>query len=932
MMREKQLRAAVIFLIFIVAASGFAIEKRPLKFTDVMKFREIQHVRFSNDGRIIAYTAQPDRGDGEVIVHAGGKTFSIPLGSRPVISADSRWVAAAVVPSLAEKERSDRDKNAGKPENGLALLETATGRIHSFQRSEDYVFSDDSQWLAFLRSGDTPESGKKKPGTGKYVGKELTVYHLTAGQAVHTIPFVRFFAFDSTSRYLAYAVADTSARHNSLNVLRLDHPDRPETVIDFQEKGIYEKLTWNNRTGVLAYLAATLNQKGEPDSPSLWIWDPEQEQFTGVVGIEGIPQGWEVPMNTRLSWSEDGERLFFGLKPAGKKDDGESPDGQEGSGLSDETEEKEPPFDPYDTEAILKGRGVDVWHWNDPLINSQQKVMWPREKNRTFLAVYHVSDACLVQLADEHMPDIRPGRHPRWALGMSDLPYRRLMTWLGRFADIYLVDMRTGEREKILEKYDGFPRLSPGGRYVVYYDDAHWHVYNRDSGKHRNMTRDMNVPFYNEDHDYPSPVPGYGVAGWLKEDAAVLIYDKYDIWMIPLDDGEAVNVTGGYGRKTLRTFRLIDLEPDRETHEKGERLLLSSYHHMDKNDGFYETDLSGTGVKVLLEEKKKFRFITKAKDAEKILYTRESFEEFPDLWTANLDFRSRKKISEANPQMDEFAWGKAELVEWNSLDGIPLQGVLIKPADYKKGERYPVLVYYYRFFSQRLYEFNQMVVNHRPNFPFYSSNGYCVFLPDVRFEVGRPGFSATKCVVPGVQKLIDMGVADPRGVALHGHSWSGYQTAFVVTQTHLFACAIAGAPVSNMTSAYSGIRWGSGMARQFQYEQSQSRIGPSLFDAPHKYIENSPVFFAKEIQTPMLIMSGDEDEAVPWYQSIELYLAMRRLEKDCIFLQYRKEPHHPQKYANKLDYSIRMKEYLDHYCKGAPAPDWIRDGIPYQGK
>jgi dipeptidyl aminopeptidase/acylaminoacyl peptidase len=241
-------------------------------------------------------------------------------------------------------------------------------------------------------------------------------------------------------------------------------------------------------------------------------------------------------------------------------------------------------------------------------------------------------------------------------------------------------------------------------------------------------------------------------------------------------------------------------------------------------------------------------------------------------------------------------------------------------------------VYYYRFFSQRIYEFNQTVINHRPHFPFYASHGYAVFLPDIRFDVGLPGYSATKCLVPGIQKLIDMGIADPDAIGLHGHSWSGYQTAFVITQTDIFKCAVAGAPVSNMTSAYSGIRWGTGMARQFQYEQSQSRIGATLWERRDLYIDNSPVFFADRIKTPLLIIFGDEDGAVPWYQGIELYLAMRRLGKDCVFLQYRGEPHHPQKYPNKLDWFNKMKEYFDHYLKGQPGPEWITQGVPYKGK
>jgi len=186
--------------------------------------------------------------------------------------------------------------------------------------------------------------------------------------------------------------------------------------------------------------------------------------------------------------------------------------------------------------------------------------------------------------------------------------------------------------------------------------------------------------------------------------------------------------------------------------------------------------------------------------------------------------------------------------------------------------------------------------------------------------------------VPAVQTIIDMGIADPDAIGLHGHSWSGYQAAYVVTQTDLFTAVIAGAPVSNMTSAYGGIRWGSGLARQFQYETGQSRLGSSLFDRRYLYIENSPLFYAHEINTPVLLMHGDVDEAVPWEQSIEMYLAMRRAGKDVIFLQYHDEPHHPRKYPNKLDYTIRMKEYFDHYLRGKQAPEWIRDGVPYMGE
>ncbi|MDX2430561.1 MAG: prolyl oligopeptidase family serine peptidase, partial [Bacteroides sp.] len=412
----------------------------------------------------------------------------------------------------------------------------------------------------------------------------------------------------------------------------------------------------------------------------------------------------------------------------------------------------------------------------------------------------------------------------------------------------------------------------------------------------------------------------------------VLIYDKYDIWLFPTDGNRATCLTEGLGREEKYQFRIKILDKEKKYLESGEELLLSAYHDVKKHTALYKMKAGEKGVQMIFDDEKKYTLLASARDGGEIIYTRQSYTEFPDLWISDNKFKKPLKITDVNPQVADFAWGSAQLVDWHSVDGTALQGILILPDHAEPGKKYPVLVYYYRFFTNRLYDFNHVAVNHRPCFPFYASNGYAVFLPDIRFDVGTPGYSATKCLVPGVQKIIDMGVADPEAICLHGHSWSGYQTAFAITQTDLFTCAIAGAPVSNMTSAYSGIRWESGMARQFQYEKSQSRIGGNLWEARDKYIENSPVFFADRINTPLLIQFGDVDGAVPWYQGIELYLAMRRLEKDCIFLQYREEGHHLKKYANKLDYTLKFKAYLDHYLKGEPAADWIKTGVPYKGQ
>jgi dipeptidyl aminopeptidase/acylaminoacyl peptidase len=924
----------LVSLIFVLNSTA-AEQKKLLTVQDIMKFKHIRNPVISEDGGWIAYGTQPDRGDGDARIHSlkANKVYTVERGIRPVISKNSRWVAMIVRPEAVELEKA----NKKKPKQRMALVETSAGRVRQLERVERFAFSDDSNWLAcqhFKEEEKSKEDEKtqkgeeeksppeKKPDKKKRKsGSNLFLLHLGSGKEMG-IPHVLSFAFDSSSRFLAYVLADPEGKDNGLYIMDLKKDNMPQSAIAKSEDGVFVDLVWTKKRSKLAFLSkpGEIKNKDAKDF-SLWIWDGETGKSVRALAAEDAPKGWFIPEKNRISWSRDGKRLFFGFKSEEFYEGGE-----------EEKEEEEEEIDLFDVEKILEKREVDVWHWNDPLIIPNQKIMWPRVKDQTYTAVYHLDSKRMVPLANDDMPVVQVSENSDFALGVSDVPYQKERTWYGRLNDIYLINIRDGSRKKVASRLENRYSLSPGGRYVIFYKDKHWNLYDGNTGSTRNLTDKLKVPFFDEDHDYPSKVPSYGSAGWLKDDKAVLIYDKYDIWQFSTKTGEASNITGGTGRDKDYTFRVLSLDPEKDFFDDKETLLLSAYHNFQKHFGFYECRTGSSGVKRLLEEKKRFRFLGKAKKADALMFTRESYQEHPDIWVSDRKFVSPKKVTDVNPQVSEFAWGSAELVEWNSVDGIPLQGVLIKPGNYEPGKKYPVVVYFYRFFTQRLHEFNQVVINHRPCFPFYASNGYAVFLPDIRFGVGHPGYAATKCLVPGIQKLIDLGVADPEAIGLHGHSWSGYQTAFVITQTNIFTCAIAGAPVSNMTSAYSGIRWGSGMARQFQYEKSQSRIGGSLWEYPERYIENSPVFFADRINTPLLIQFGDVDGAVPWYQGIELYLAMRRLEKDCVFLQYRAEPHHLQKYPNKLDYTLKMKQYFDHYLKGLPAPDWIKKGIPYRGK
>ena len=970
-------RRTIGFIVFIILAAVTCAQAegsnggKPLGFVDLMKFHTLVDPVISKDGTWTAYELRPDRGDGLVEARAldGKRKLTIDRGRSPALTADGSWVAALVIPTLEELENAPEDDPDAAPKNGLALVSTRSSERLDFERVESFGFSADGQWIwlhhtkapaepdtegdsqncapeAEAEAGSGPEgqgeiatavpesteeapsqegeSDEKKKDEDKReerLGTLLSLRHLASGHQLE-IPHVESTLIAETSDFFAYAVAAPEGA-NGLYVLPLAEPAptlENAMEVTATQHGRYTALAWSETNPDLAFVAAVDDAEGEPGDGSIQLWQGQTQEAREIVTTAAAPEGWHIPSVNTLTWSRDGQRLFFGFKPR-RSEPG-----------SDEKGDSE--FDPYDVQAILADTDLDVWHVDDPLIKTNERKEWETEKDRTYLAVFHPAESRLAQLADPEVRTVEPTHSTRGAWGSAETPYLRERTWEGFFADLYWISLETGERKLLAQRVgNASPQLSPNGRQVAWFEDGHWHLFDADTDTQRRLTSGLKVSFADEDHDYPSDVPGYDSPGFLEDGSAVLIYDKYDIWRFPVSPTEEPScLTAGLGRQQQTQFRLWDLDPELDSVPAKGPWLVEGYRDRTKNDSLWKLDPSTADLNRIHEAEKRFELIQVAEDSPKLLFTQESYREFPNLWSSDLVFENRRQISRANPQISDFAWGRAELVEWQSSDGIPLQGVLIRPETLDDGERCPVLTYYYRFFSQRLHEFNEPKVNHRPSFPVYASHGYCVFLPDVRFEIGRPGLSAVKALVPGLNKLVEMGVADPDALGLHGHSWSGYQTAFVVTQTHIFAAAVAGAPVSNMTSAYGGIRYGTGLARQFQYERTQSRLGKSLWQGRDLYIESSPLFYADRIETPLLLQFGDADEAVPWTQGVELYLALRRLDKESIFLQYRGEPHHLQQYANKLDYSIKMKQYFDHYLKGAPAPAWMTEGVPFEGE
>jgi dipeptidyl aminopeptidase/acylaminoacyl peptidase len=410
----------------------------------------------------------------------------------------------------------------------------------------------------------------------------------------------------------------------------------------------------------------------------------------------------------------------------------------------------------------------------------------------------------------------------------------------------------------------------------------------------------------------------------------VLLYDHFDIWQIAADGSSAVNLTAGYGRANHLEFRYIKLDQEEKTIDPAKPLLLRAEDTETHNSGYYTTRIDAKEAPhKLLMAAKDFNNPIKAKDADVYVLTEQSFTQFPDLLVTDGTFKDLKKVSDANPQQAQMLWGTDEMVSFENVDGVPLKGILYKPANFDSTKKYPMIVYLYEKLSQNINHFVDPKPMDSINISYYVSNGYLVFTPDIVYQTGYPGQSALKCVMAGVNAVTAKGFVDEKNIGIQGHSWGGYQIAYMVTQTNRFKAAEDGAPVANMISAYDGIRWGPGRPRQFQYEHTQSRIGGTPWEYPLRFIENSPIFMADKIQTPLLIIANDADDAVPWYQGIEFFLALRRLGKEAYMFTYNGEPHHLRRRPNQKDYAIRMAQFFDYELKAGPKPAWMEKGIPY---
>ena len=952
--------------------------KRALTHQDYDSWRSIQGAQISRDGRFVAYAFMPQDGDGEVVARnvSSGAEWRAPRGYhppvpppddpganvaefqaaqarlvRPLFTADGRFVVFSTEPTKAELNRAKKEKKKPEemPKNGIGIMDLSNGTVTRVEKVKNFqVPEDGSGFIAYLLESQPEEKGSKDKGSNpplregtpeaqsnpsietgspepgaspaprpqasgksqkkKEYGSDLILRNST-NASERKFSDVLDFTLSKDAKTMVLAVSSKNEDTNGVYAVTTQGDGPPMVLLS--GKGKYQRLTWDEDNAQLAFISDKDDAKASQPRFRVYHWNRNSPQAVEIVSTStpGFRKDFEVSEKATLSFSLDGSRLFLGAAPPPEPE----------KNAEDET--------PADQKVL-----VDLWHWKDDYIQPIQKIRAEQERNKSYRAVYQIRDRKFVQLADEAMENISPSNDGRYAIGSDNRQYRTMADYDPGFTDYYLVNTADGTRKLIAAKQQFPVSLSPNAKYAVYFDGKDWYSFSLSDARVENLTAKLNVHFFNEENDTPSTPSPYGVAGWTKDDHDALLYDRYDIWQVSPDGRSARNLTDAVGRKEKTVFRYVRLEP-RDPKERwidpAKPILLHAENEETRDSGFYRVKIDGGPPEKLLMAAKDFNNPIRAKDVDLMMLTASRFDEFPDLWVTGPSFKDLKKISNGDAQRAQFNWGTAELVSFKNVDGVPLKGILLKPENFDAKLKYPMIVYIYEKLTQGLHSFRNPGPGTSINPTFYVSNGYLIFLPDIVYTIGYPGQSALKCVLPGIQAVVDKGFVDENAIGIQGHSWGGYQIAYMVTQTKRFRAAAPGAVVSNMTSAYSGIRWGTGLPRQFQYEHSQSRIGGSLWEYPLRFLENSPVFRADRVETPLLMIHNDEDDAVPWYQGIEYFLALRRLGKEVYMFSYNGEKHGLRKRINQKDYTHRLQEFFDHFLKGAPAPEWMEKGIPY---
>jgi dipeptidyl aminopeptidase/acylaminoacyl peptidase len=939
-------------------------QKKPLDHTVYDSWQSLGEKIISNDGKWVVYTVTPQEGDADLFIRSTKDSSykkQVSRGYNALITEDSRFAIFKIKPWYKEtrEARIKKKKPEEMPKDSIGIIELGkdvvfkAAKIKSFKVPEKGV-----GWVAYQKepaasrltiqpTQKAVDSLKKtvdsltlvliqlkniKSGSKDVLdadddpttlaatveGSDLVVRSLST-EKEKTFKNVADYSFNVYGQRLVLRTVKSKDSSTSNAVLVYDLTKGTLDTI-LKNGNDFRNFAFTEDGTKLAFLAEMdTNRKAMQPFYDLYLYRAGSDSAMVLVNKHsvGMQLGYTVSENGTVNFSKTGNRLLFGtalIQP------------------------------PKDTSLVdLDLVKLDIWNYKDDYLQSQQLNRLATDLKRSYLTVYNFSTGAVHQIGSEGLPTIIPTNEGDgdYFLATTDTGRRVEAQWTGNTRkDVYAVNVNTGERTLVKRNHDGQVYPSPAGKYILLYDNKTRNYFAWDGATLRNITSKIKPALYDELNDMPDDPNPYGVMGWHEGDSAVYLYDRYDVWRVdPTGKSKPVMITGSQGRSHKTVYRYIKVNLEERYVKTGQLLNFRAQNERTKEQFLLQGILKDTlsSFHTVTGGGYAFAFLAKAKNAGTYIFTKENYKQSPDLYVSNTQWTEKfatqdkpeTRLTSINAQQSQFNWGTAALYHWKAFDGKEATGILYKPEDFDSTKKYPMIIYFYERLSDGLYNYIAPAPTpSRLNIPFFVSRGYLVLAPDIVYTKGHPGKDAYNYVVSGAQSLSKNKWVDGKNIGIQGQSWGGYQVAYLITATNMFKAAWAGAPVVNMFSAYGGIRWESGVNRQFQYERSQSRIGATPWDRPDLYMENSPFFHLKNITTPLVIMSNDADGAVPWYQGIEFFTAMRRLNKKVWLLNYNGEAHNLVERKNRKDIQIREQQYFDWLLKGEAPPKWITEGVP----
>lgn len=927
-------------------------QKIPLNHSVYDGWQSVGTKKISKNGTWVAYSVDVQEGDSELFLQSlqSKSKLNFARAKNVDFTSDSQFAVFMIKPFYKDIKavKGKKLKSDKLTKDTLSIVDLNSGKVLKIEKIESYKIPEKGGfWLAYLKAdpkekSEEDDKDKKEEKSSKPM--QLVLRNLKSGTET-TFENVTDYTFSENGKSLSFITEkpeekkkseeknknkDTEKKSDSSIVAKekdekkdkskpVKFPLKSINIVDVESgnlvkveelEGDFKQMVLDDDGEQLAF-ASTVSAKNDlVKNYDFNLYHKNSQKKTKISNTNSnMKKGWVISENRRPIFSKNGKQLFFGVAPKSI---------------------------PKDTALIINDHAiVDVWTYKDEELMTIQLKNLRNDLKKSYAAVLQTSNPeIFVNLDDGRNDTIRLINRgdANFVLGVRS-ENKLASQWEGNSKRTYfLVNTLTGNSTEIVKDLNGNLDISPLGKFAVYFDrvKGNWFKYDISTRKTTHLNEKMKVNFADEEFDMPDFPRPYGIASYTKNDESVIIKDRYDLWEFSLMNNEKPrNVTNGFGRKNKISFNTYNLDKEEKGLDRTAPIYLYTFNEDNKQSGIFKTTInSGTDPeKIQMLNEFAFLRLIKAEDAEGYLYTKESYKESPNLF-ATQDFRISEQLSNINPQQAKYIWGTAELVNWKTNKGNKSQGILYKPENFDPNKKYPMIVYFYEKLSDGLNRYIPPAPTpSRLNISYFVSNGYLVFAPDISYKDGHPGKSAMEYINSGVEHLKKNAWVNGSKIGIQGQSWGGYQVAYLIAHTNMYAAAWAGAPVVNMTSAYGGIRWSTGMNRQFQYEKTQSRIGKNLWEAPKLYMENSPLFNFPKVETPVAIMHNDQDGAVPWYQGIEMFTALRRLQKPVWLLNYNGDDHNLMKRQNRKDIQIREKQFFDYYLKGAKAPEWMVKGV-----